>query len=166
MPRPRQLRARIYRVVAESPIPGPPAPVVLIVDDEEPIRRILSQWVERLGYAPKTAESAEEALAVLRHEPVAVALCDVRMPGKDGIWLTAQIRLLFPTVSVVLVTGMDELDPTVTLRPGVVGYITKPFERESISGAVRSALEWQLRPESSPQTEESLLDAIDRWEPL
>jgi FixJ family two-component response regulator len=69
---------------------------------------------------------------------------------------------------VVLVTGLDELDASFTLRPGIVGYVTKPFERDAISGALKLALEWRQQAEASPQAQrvtESLFELVERWEP-
>lgn len=157
--------ARIYLVSAETGTPPQAVSPILIVDDEEPIRRILGQWVERLGYAVRTAASAEDAVLELDRGPISVVLCDVRMPGHDGVWLADQIRVKFPAVAVVLVTGLDELDAALTLRPGIVGYVTKPFERDSIAGAIGTALEWSRTRETQAGLNEiSLLEAIERWD--
>ena len=137
---------------------------VLVVDDDDGVRRVVGQWVERLGYHTRSAGSADQALEILSHEDVAVALCDLRMPDKDGIWLADQIRARFASVAIVLVTGLHEMDAAFTLRPGIVGYITKPFEREAISGAIRHALEWHQAPSHEPAPAESLLDAVSRWD--
>lgn len=118
---------------------------MLVVDDDEPILRVLSYWVIRLGYSARTADSADAAVVALEHGDIAVALCDIRMPGKDGIWLADQIRERFASVPVVLVADLDEFDTSFTLRPGVVGYVTKPFGQEAISGAIRTALQWRQR---------------------
>jgi len=153
-------------MVVESPQPSEPARVVLVVDDDEPILRVLSQWVTRLGYTPRTADSADAAVAELERGGIDVALCDIRMPGRDGIWLADQIRTRFPSVAVVLVTGLDELDASLTLRPGIVGYVTKPFERDTISGALKMALQWRQQPEARhSEAATSLFDEIARWEP-
>lgn len=151
---------------AESPQPPEPVRVVLVVDDDEPILRVLSQWVVRLGYSPRTADSADAAVLELERGDIDVALCDIRMPGKDGIWLANQIRERFASVPVVLVTGLDDLDASFTLRPGIVGYVTKPFEREAISGALRTAIQWrQQAPGDTTGAGDSLFDLVERWEP-
>ena len=139
---------------------------VLVVDDDDGVRRVLGQWVERLGYRLRTAGSADQAIEILSQEAVAVALCDIRMPGKDGIWLADQIRARFASVAIVLVTGLHEMDVAFTLRPGIVGYVTKPFEREGISGAIRQALEWHQNPSPPSSAAEDLLDAVSHWEGL
>lgn len=140
-------------------------PTVLVVDDEEAVLRILGQWVAHLGYSLRVADSAEAAIAELERGGVSAALCDVRMPGRDGLWLVDQVRSRFPSVAIVLVTGLDELDAGVTLRQGVVGYVTKPFERETISGAILSALEWHQNHPEDAQSDDSLFEQALRWEP-
>jgi CheY-like chemotaxis protein len=81
---------------------------------------------------------------------VDLALCDVLMPGHDGIWLTNQILSRHPGVPVALATGLMEMDPTVTLRPGVVGYIVKPFKRQAVAALLTAAFD---APVPAPATE-------------
>ncbi|HYS24721.1 MAG TPA: response regulator [Vicinamibacterales bacterium] len=113
---------------------------ILVVDDDEGVRRVLTRWVADMGYAVQAADGAEKALEVMRDIEVDVALCDVRMPGHDGIWLIDQMRRLHPDTAIVLATGLLEMDPMVTLRPGVVGYIVKPFDREALTEVVKRGM--------------------------
>ncbi len=113
---------------------------VLVVDDDEGVRKVLTRWVTDMGYAVKAAESADQALEMMREGDVDVALCDVRMPGHDGIWLLDQMRRFHPDIASVLATGLLEMDPMVTLRPGVVGYIVKPFTREDLEKVVKRGM--------------------------
>ena len=117
-------------------VPG----TVLVVDDDEGVRRVLIRWVSDMGYAVKAAEDADKALQVMRDAEIDVALCDVRMPGHDGIWLIDQMRGAYPDVAIVLATGLLEMDPMVTLRPGVVGYIVKPFSRDDLTKVVKRGM--------------------------
>ena len=116
---------------------------VLVVDDDEGVRKVLGQWVERLGYDLRSADSAEAAIKELEAGGIDVALCDVRMPGADGIWLTDRIRERFPYVAVVLATGLHEMDPSVTLRPGIVAYVVKPFSHTEIASAIQIGIMWR-----------------------
>ena len=93
-----------------------------------------------MGYTVKAAESADQALEIMREGDVDVALCDVRMPGHDGIWLLDQMRRFHPDIASVLATGLLEMDPMITLRPGVVGYIVKPFTREDLEKVVKRGM--------------------------
>jgi CheY-like chemotaxis protein len=116
---------------------------VLVVDDDEGVLKVLGQWVERLGFAARCADSAEAAMKELEDGGIDVALCDVRMPGAGGIWLADRIREQFPYVAVVLVTGLREMDPSVTLRPGVVAYVVKPFSHDEIAAAIQMGVIWR-----------------------
>jgi len=62
------------------------------------------------------------------------------MPGRDGVWLVDQIVTRFPGTPVALATGLTEMDPQVTLRAGVVGYVVKPFKRSALADVIRAAL--------------------------
>src|SRR5512138_2823497 len=86
---------------------------VLVVDDEAGIRELIARWLIAGGYAVRTASNAEEALDGVRHRPPAVALCDIRMPGHDGIWLARHIRQQAPETAVIMATGVQDVDSAV-----------------------------------------------------
>lgn len=113
---------------------------VLVVDDDEGVRKVLTRWVADMGHPVKAASDAESALEIVSATPIVVALVDVRMPGHDGIWLMDQLRRLHPEVAIVLATGLLEMDPSITLRPGVVGYIVKPFNREDLEQVIQRGM--------------------------
>jgi response regulator RpfG family c-di-GMP phosphodiesterase len=120
-----------------------PARSVLIVDDENGARDLMTRWLESAGYRVTSAASAEEALGRLNAQPSAVALCDIRMPGHDGVWLAEKIRQQFPETAVIMATGVHDADAAVqTLRQGVIDYLTKPFDRERLREAVTRGLEF------------------------
>jgi DNA-binding NtrC family response regulator len=113
---------------------------VLIVDDEDGVRRLLTHWINSLGYTAKTAGDAAAALDVLKSSEVAVAVCDIRMPGNDGVWLIDQVRKEYPATAVVIATGLPDMAPTVTLQSGVAGYLIKPFERQDLATVLNHAM--------------------------
>lgn len=119
---------------------------ILVVDDDFGVRQLLRRVLEGLGHVVEEASGAIEALDVLKTRSVDLALCDVLMPGHDGIWLTDQILTRHPQVPVALATGLIEMDPAVTLRAGVVGYIVKPFQRAALVELLRVAFEMPVRP--------------------
>jgi response regulator RpfG family c-di-GMP phosphodiesterase len=120
-----------------------PARRVLIVDDENGARDLMSRWLESGGYSVTTAASAEEALGRLNEQPAAVALCDIRMPGRDGVWLAERIRQQFPETAVIMATGVHDADAAVqSLRRGVIDYLTKPFGKQRLREAVTRGLEF------------------------
>jgi len=130
---------------------------VLIVDDDEGVRRVLSRWVADMGYTVQAAADADSALDILREHQVDVALVDVRMPGHDGIWLLDQARRLFPETALVLATGLTEMDPMVTLRPGVVGYIVKPFNRDDLAKVINRGIVERRRLQEEHRSHPRLL---------
>ena len=117
-------------------------PIVLVVDDESQIRDLLVRWVSGDGYQVREAATAEAALADMQVTPADIVLCDVRMPGETGLWLTGQLRSRFPETAIVLVTSDTSVSPQITLQPGVVEYLAKPFTREEVLEAVRLAASW------------------------
>ena len=134
--------------------PAVQSATVLVVDDEQPVREFLRRWLESWGYTVKTAADASEALAVLLADPISILLCDIKMPGHDGLWLAEQVRARWPKTAVIMATGAFayDLDMVVASRKlGVVDYIMKPFEREMLRQALRraaDALEASTRPRS------------------
>lgn len=114
---------------------------VVIVDDEAPIRRLLQAWVQAEGGTALEAGSAEQALALVQSEgPPAVALCDVKLPGKNGLWLADELRVNYPDTAVVMSTAVHEFDTAIhSLQARVVDYLTKPFTRDRFVEALRRA---------------------------
>jgi response regulator RpfG family c-di-GMP phosphodiesterase len=116
---------------------------VLVVDDEDSVRLLLVRWLEAVGHAVVSVRGAAEALRRLEAEPVAVAVCDVRMPGHDGVWLAGRIRERFPETAVIIASGVQDVEVTVeSMRHGVLDYLVKPFDRDRLRDAVQRAFEW------------------------
>lgn len=110
---------------------------VLIVDDEESIRLLLSRWLQSWGYETRVAVSAVDALAQMETEPAAIVLCDVRMPVYDGLWLTDRIRERWPETAIIMASGAQDLETvTATRKKGAVGFVPKPFGREMVRQAL------------------------------
>lgn len=140
-------------------MPGDPpsARSVLVVDDENGVRELMVRWLEAGGYSVTTASNAEEALGRLEQTPSAVALCDIRMPGRDGLWLAERIRKKFPETAVIMATGVQDVAPAVeSLRQGVIDYLTKPFGRDRLREAVLRGLDWHTSAWDARRWRESL----------
>src|SRR5436190_13616442 len=135
------------------------AGTILVVDDDEGVRKVLLRWVSDMGHAVKTAADADAALELIRECAIDVALCDVRMPGHDGVWLIEQMSRLYPDVAIVLATGLIEMDPMITLRPGVVGYIVKPFNREDLAQVIKRGMAERKRRQAQRRSEPRRLSA-------
>jgi putative two-component system response regulator len=114
---------------------------ILVVDDEEPIRRVIARLLQRNGYECETAGDAEEAMMLLKERDFALVLTDMDMPGTSGLDLIMQIVAMFEDIATVMVTGMDDAKlANAALKIGAYGYIIKPFESNEILINVMNAL--------------------------
>jgi CheY-like chemotaxis protein len=126
-------------------------PYVLIVDDEEPIRNLLRRQVAGLGYRVRTASTAMGALELMGAEPADMALIDLRMPGRDGLWLTERIHEKWRKTAVVIITAVDDITLIENNKEiGVVDYLRKPFDRESLRQALERAAKAVEGPRAEP----------------
>jgi CheY-like chemotaxis protein len=120
----------------------PPAEsvVVLVVDDESPVREFLRRWLQAWGYAVTQAGNATEALEVMLADPASIMLCDIKMPGHDGLWLAERVREKWPQTAIIMATALDDLPTVLKSRQlGAVDYVTKPFGRELLLQALNRA---------------------------
>jgi putative two-component system response regulator len=114
---------------------------VLIIDDEEPIRRLLGYMLQSHGYETVLAADAREARLRLDETPFALMLCDVNMPGESGMDLVRNIFRQHPHTAAIMVTGLDSpLLANAALEMGAFGYIIKPFESNEVLINVANAL--------------------------
>ena len=106
---------------------------VLVVDDEEDIRRGLSLLVGALGARVRMAEDGAEALAELEREPADLVLTDLMMPRVGGAELLASVRERWPRTLVVVLTGFGTVQSAVTcMQGGAAHFLTKPFENAEV----------------------------------
>ena len=117
-----------------------PAPVVLVVDDEEKIRRILQGYLESDSMEVVEAASGEEALDRLAERPVDVVILDVMLPGIDGIEVLRRIRTTSSVLVLLLTARADEVDKLVGLSVGADDYVTKPFSPREVVARVKALL--------------------------
>jgi len=119
-------------------------PQIMIVDDEEPIRRLLSRMLKMNGDTCTLAADAKEARAFLKDQNFDLILCDVNMPGESGIDFIRYVLSEYPETAAIMVTAVD--DPEVAesaLEVGAYGYIIKPFEPNEVMNNVSNALRRQ-----------------------
>jgi len=115
-------------------------PLVLAVDDEAAILRLLKLELSGLGFRVITASSADEAVQVVEEHRPDIALLDVVMPGTNGLELLRTLRERWP-LPVILVTARDrELDKVRGLEMGADDYIVKPFGPDEMAARIRAVL--------------------------
>jgi DNA-binding NtrC family response regulator len=115
---------------------------VLIVDDEEAFRYMLSALLTSSGFTVDTAVDGVTAINAVRTKLYDVVLCDVKMPKVDGVELLRFIKANFPAIEVVMLTGMSDVKIAVEcMRLGAYDYITKPTSADELLGTIQRALE-------------------------
>ena len=120
-----------------------PAERILIVDDEDSIREVVSSMLGSANFVCTRAQSGKEALALLQSgEEFELMLSDMMMPEMDGEALLAATKERFPDIPVVMVTAMHDISIALSaIRNGAYDYLLKPFDREQLLATVRRALE-------------------------
>jgi two-component system C4-dicarboxylate transport response regulator DctD len=134
---------------------------VLIVDDDAVLRGALAQWLDLSGFATHVADSVDAALAALDAKLYDAVLCDVRMPGRDGIELLDIARERWPGLPLVLLTGHADVPLAVdALKRGAFDFLTKPHDPDRLTATLRNACE-QSRLRQRLATVEAELDGED-----
>jgi len=101
---------------------------LLIVDDEQSIRKLCMTVGEALGFACLEADSGEHALALLEEQPVPMVLTDMVMPNMSGLEFLDKVKKLFPRTEVAVMTGHGSVETAVqAMKLGAYDYISKPF---------------------------------------
>jgi len=137
--------------------------LILIVDDESSVRQVLARWMQGAGHEILEAESADAALKVIEKQPAAVVFCDIQMPGRDGLWLTAELRKRYRETAVVLATQVSTVAPQISMQAGVLAYLVKPFSRESVIHALETALAWHTDTVTGGPRPEDTLERLQEW---
>jgi two-component system response regulator AtoC len=115
---------------------------ILIVDDDEALRESLEMVLAAEGYEVVTAPEADTALALLERHDVDLVLCDLRMPGIDGMELLPQLVRRLPGVPVILMSAYGSTDLAVeAMQRGAYDYLSKPFQPSEVLLTLRKARE-------------------------
>ena len=124
------------------------AQTILIVDDEQNLRKTLSRILIKESYDVTTASSGEKALQSLQAGAYDLAFIDLMMPGMDGLTLLGEIRRLYPDMPVLILTANATLDSAIeAVRQGARDYMLKPADPPLIIARVKEILEEQSQPQ-------------------
>ena len=123
--------------------------MVLVVDDEQPIRWALGRALRRWGYTPVEAADAATALSLYDAERPALVLLDLDLPDRPGLEVLREIKRLEPHAVVIIITGGACVENVVAcMRADAYDFISKPFRLEDLQVTIRNALEaGQMRRE-------------------
>jgi two-component system response regulator FixJ len=132
---------------------------ILIVDDEAPIRALLGEHLQMVGYQVMLAANGSAALETLAAGEFDLVLTDVRMPGMTGLELLRELGAKQASLPTIVITGHGDISLAVeAMKAGAVDFIEKPFEEEAILRAVRMA-EQRARKEGRQSEDSAALAA-------
>lgn len=115
---------------------------ILILDDEEALRKIIAQRLERRGYEVSEAGTGEEGIVILQDTLLDAVLLDLRLPDGDGLNLLQQIKRVEPDLQVIMLTGHGTIESAIeAMRLGAFDYLTKPCNLSELEITLQKALE-------------------------
>ena len=128
---------------------------ILLVDDEEDIRDVLTIALEDMGHDVVTAENGMEALKKFKTQEFSLVLTDIKMPGMDGIELLKKIKQVSPDTEIIMITGHGDMDLAIeSFRNEAVEFITKPVDVNTLGKAIdRARKKRQVRQGMKAYTE-------------
>jgi len=136
------------------------SPSILIVDDDEVIRRLLCAALDS-SYWCTTATSADEAIKRLQIDSFNLVLSDITMPGTSGLELCRYVQQMCPLTVMVMISAMTDIDYAIeAMRYGAFDYIAKPFELVRVSLAVDRAVRYQRAIEDKHNYEQVLEERV------
>lgn len=123
---------------------------ILVIDDEESFRHLLSVILEREGYEVETAKDGQEALDQLARGLFDEVLCDIRMPRMDGIGFLKEAKRIQPDATIIMMSAYGTLDTAIeAMKLGAYDYVSKPFKPDEIILTLKKAEERErLRKEN------------------
>jgi DNA-binding NtrC family response regulator len=117
---------------------------VLVVEDDDSLRRVTQMHLEKFGFTTGTTADAEQALWTLSQSPYDVVLTDLHLPGMSGLDLLKRIKVDYPETIVIVVTAFGTVSSAVeAMKSGAYDYITKPLHHYELNELVRRAVDHQ-----------------------
>jgi len=118
---------------------------ILVIDDEDQMRQMLKQTLERAGYEVIDAPNGEKGVQLFRESPADLVITDLIMPEKDGMETVIELKRDFPDINIIAISGGSRaMDPRDYLhyatQVGVVCTFTKPIEPQELLNAIKELL--------------------------
>ena len=118
---------------------------VLVVDDDQAVRSVVSRKMQGDGYTCATAADGKEALVMTASQSFDIVLLDIKMPGPSGMEVLPQIVTQHPDACVIMITAVVDTQTAVeAMKLGAFDYVTKPFNLDDLSIRVQKALERKM----------------------
>jgi len=133
---------------------------ILVIDDEEPMRHMLSALLKREGYGVTAIDDADKALALIGDGGFDFTLCDIRMPGMDGLGFLEALRERGISQTVIMMSAYGSMDTAIEcMKLGAYDYVSKPFKADEIILTLKKAEEREsLRRENRRLREEAMAE--------
>lgn len=132
---------------------------ILIIDDDDSLRRVLEYNLVAEGYEVQPAASGEEGLYLFGKSKPDLVITDVKMSGMDGVMVLNALKERSPETFVIIITAFGTVDVAVeAMKAGAYDYITKPFNRDALKLTVKKALEFSGVAEEVTRLKSELSD--------
>ncbi len=114
---------------------------ILIVDDEAIVRESIGDWLKDAGYQVATAESGEEALAMIGRQDFSLIVVDLRLPGMHGIDVLKEVKAKHPEINSIVITAYPtDLSAAEAKKLGVIDYLVKPVSPFDLERVIRQTV--------------------------
>ncbi len=113
---------------------------IVILDDEPEIREYLRLLLWDEGYPVNPVDTVDQALKQIETGSVSLVISDIRLPGKTGIDLLQEIKVKWPSLPVILITGFADVSSSEAIKLGAADVIKKPFNFDTLLAAIEKCL--------------------------
>lgn len=139
-----------------------PRPTILLIDDDQSLRRVTEFTLHEAGYRVLTAADGAEGLRLFAQENPALVITDIQMPGLSGYEVLKRIKEQTPAALVIVITAYGTVEKAVeAMKLGAYDYLTKPFSRDELTLTVGKALAYDGLREENRKLREELSDKAD-----
>jgi len=132
---------------------------ILVVDDDDSLRRMMEYTLQQAGYQVSVAGDGDEALAMVHKEPPRLIITDLKMERMGGFELLTHVRREYPDILVIMVTAFGSVESAVeAMQLGAHDYLVKPFSRDALRLAVQRALSYCLLQRENQELRKKLVE--------
>lgn len=140
---------------------------IIIIDDDQNLRKTLGDILRAMGYETAAAANGMAGLALMRENPVNIALIDIGLPDISGVEVMKRIKADYPSTEVIILTGNATLDSAIeAANSGAFSYLTKPYEIVQLMLNIKRALEKQQAKEDQERLILELKSALSKVKQL
>jgi DNA-binding NtrC family response regulator len=134
-------------------------PLILLIDDDQSLRRVIEYSLLENGFAVRPAASGEEGLALFQTETFDVVITDITMPGMSGMEVLEKVRTADPALPVIIITAYGTIESAVSaMKQGAFDYITKPFNRDELRITLDRALKMRRLEKENVRLRAEVID--------